>query len=117
MNKKFMCAELQADHNGRFAVHRKVACDLWPPNIAMPDDTHDWRDAARSAALYESVDLKESDLLDIKAYMAFKIRTSVFFENKVMLNNIKLGQQLPEGYVVIGLPDGYPLIVCWEEDL
>lgn len=116
MRKKFMCANLQDNHNGCFEVVRKVACNLWPPDAKIPEMPYDWRDAAKAEASYKGADLKESDLIDVKGYIAFKIRTSVFFENKTFLDNIDLDQQLPEGYVVIGTPDGHPLIVCWEED-
>lgn len=114
--KKLMCAALNFIESDCFKLEEKIVCDLWPPNITEPNEPYDWREAARSAASYERVVLKESDLIDVKAYIAFKIRTSVFFRDKTILSNIKLDSKLSEVDAVIVASDGYPLLVCWEED-
>lgn len=115
MGKILICSEIKKE-DSLYMLGDKVTCDLWPPNIIMPNEPHDWREAASSAAVYEGFVLKESDLVDVKSYLLFKIRNSVFFKNKIILNDFNLKLNLPEEAVVIGGQDGFPLMACWEED-
>lgn len=113
MGKRLMCAEIEKDPDGYFKLGLNTPCDPRSPDNRESKEFYNWRDAVKLEASHENLELEDSDLIDVKGYIAFKIRTSIFFEDKIFLDNIK---GLPEGYVIVGTSDGYPLMAFWEED-
>lgn len=87
--KKFMCAEVEALSPG----------------------------SAYFKLVHESpLDTKDCDAKDVKSYIEFHLKTSPVCKGKIILNNIMLVDNVPDGLVVVGTPNGVPLIACWETE-